>query len=84
MQGNLRDRPLLLLVLKVMRSMLWICIAGLLIVGGGIWYSITSIQGRNYEHFTGADTMLLSFIAGLTIAACLLLLGVHRMLKQNQ
>jgi len=28
--------------------------------------------------------MLLSFIAGLTIAACLLLLGVHRMLKQNQ
>ncbi len=84
MPGNLSDRPLLLLVLQVLRSMLWICIAGLILVGGGVWYSITYIQGRSFEHFTGGDTMLLSFIAGLTTAAFLLLLGVHRILKQNQ
>lgn len=75
---------MLLLVLKVMRAMLWFCIAGLLLVGGGIWYSITMVQGRAYEHFTNADTLLLSFVGGLTMVSGLLLLGVHRMLKQNR
>ncbi len=84
MQGNLKDRPLLLLVLMVMRAMLCFCIAGLLLVGGAIWYSITTVEGRTYEHFTNGDTMLLSFISALTAAAGLLLFGVHRLLKQNQ
>jgi len=84
MQGNLKDRPLLLLVLMVMRAMLWFCIAGLVLVGGGIWFSITTVEGRTYENFTNGDTLLLSFIAALTSAAGLLLLGVHRLLKQNQ
>jgi len=84
MQGNLKDRPLLLLVLMVMRAMLWFCIAGLVLVGGGIWYSITTVEGRTYEHFTNGDAMLLSLIAALTTAAGLLLLSVHRLLKQNQ
>jgi len=84
MQGNLKDRPLLLLVLMVMRAMLWFCIAGLVLVGGGIWFSITTVEGRTYENFTNGDTLLLSCFAALTSAAGLLLLGVHRLLKQNQ
>ncbi len=73
-----------MLVLRVMRAMLWCCIAGLIFVGGAIWYSITTVQGRAYEQFTNGDTLLLSFIAVLTTISCLLLLGVHRMLRQNR
>jgi hypothetical protein len=81
MPDDLNMRPMLLLILKIMRAMLWFCIAGLVLVGGGIWYSVTKVQGRAYEHFTNADTVLFSFIAGLTIIAALLLIGVHRMLR---
>ncbi|MEO1161741.1 MAG: hypothetical protein AAFW74_15040, partial [Pseudomonadota bacterium] len=61
MSGDLSQRPFLLLILKVMRAMLWFCIAGLLLVGGGIWYSVTTIENRPYEHFTSGDIGLFSF-----------------------
>jgi hypothetical protein len=83
MSGDLKQQPFLLLILKVMRAMLWCCIAGLLVVGGGIWYSITKVQPRVDGHFTTADIWLFSFIAGLVIITGLLLIGVHRTLRQN-
>jgi hypothetical protein len=83
MSGDLNQWPFLLLILKVMRAMLWFCIAGLLLVGGGIWYSITKIQPRADEHFTSADIWLFSFIAGLVVITGLLLTGVHRMLREH-
>ncbi|MGI9511591.1 MAG: hypothetical protein ACR2OL_01700 [Anderseniella sp.] len=83
MPGDLKQQPFLLLVLKVMRVMLWSCIAALLLVGGGIWYSITKVQTRAVEDFTGADVWLFAFIAGLVVISGLLLIGVHRMLRQN-
>lgn len=69
--------------MKVMRAMLWCCIAGLMLVGGGIWYSITKVQIRPDEHFTNADIGLFSFIAGLVVISGLLLMGVHRMIRQH-
>ncbi len=83
MSGDLNQRPFLLLILKVMRAMLWFCIAGLALVGGGIWYSVTTIQKRPYEQFTSSDVWLFSFIAGLALVACLLLIGIHRMLRRH-
>jgi len=84
MPDDLNMRPMLLLILKVMRPMLWFCIVGLVLVGGGIWYSVTKVQGRAYEQFTNADTVLFSFIGGLTLVAGLLLIGVHRMLRPHE
>lgn len=83
MTGDLHQRPFLLLIMKVMRVMLWCCIAALLLVGGGIWYSITKVQTRVDDQFTSADIWLFSFIAGLVVIAVLLLVGVHRMLRQH-
>lgn len=83
MVDELNQRPFLLLILKVMRAMLWFCIAGLLLVGGAIWYSVTEIQPRANDQFTSADIGLFSFIAGLVAIAGLLLIGVHRMLRQH-
>ena len=82
MSGDLNQRPFLMLILKVMRVMLWICIAGLLLVGGAIWYSVTTVQGRDYAQFTNADSALFAFIAGLAVFAGLLVIGVHRMLRK--
>lgn len=82
MSGDLNQRPFLMLILKVMRVMLWICIAGLLLVGGAIWYSVTTVQGRGYAQFTSTDSALFAFIAGLAVFAGLLVIGVHRMLKE--
>ncbi len=81
MTGNLSDRPFLHLLMKIMRIMLWGCIVSLFVVGGAIWYSVTSVQGRAYEQFTSGDTMLFSFIAGLIVLSALLLFGVSRMLS---
>ncbi|MEM9471617.1 MAG: hypothetical protein AAGA00_06650 [Pseudomonadota bacterium] len=83
MPGDLSQQPFLLLILKVMRVMLWFCIAALLLVGGGIWYSITTIQVRTDGQLTNADIWLFSFIAGLVVITGLLLIGVHRLLRQN-
>ena len=83
MSGDLNKQPFLLLILKVMRVMLWICIAGLVLVGGAIWYSVTEIQPRTNDQFTSADIWLFSFIAGLVVISGLLLIGVHRMLRQH-
>jgi hypothetical protein len=83
MSGNMNQRPFLLLIMKIMRVMLWCCIASLLLVGGGIWYSVTKVQARAYEQFTNADIGLFSFIAGLIVISGLLLVGVHRMIRRH-
>jgi len=83
MSGDFNQRPFLLLIMKVMRVMLWCCIASLLLVGGGIWYSVTIVQARPYEQFTNTDMGLFSFIAGLVLISCLLLVGVHRMIRRH-
>jgi hypothetical protein len=49
MSGNLKDRPFLLLMLRVMRVMLGICAATLVVVGGAIFYSVTKVQGRKRQ-----------------------------------
>jgi hypothetical protein len=49
MSGNLKDRPFLLLMLRVMRVMLGICAATLVVVGGAIFYSVTKVQGRERQ-----------------------------------
>ncbi len=83
MPGDLSQQPFLLLILKVMRVMLWFCIAALLLISGGIWYSITRFQVRADGQLTSADIWLFSFIAGLIVIAGALLIGVHRLLRQN-
>ena len=83
MSDDFNRRPFLLLIMKVMRVMLWCCIASLLVVGGGIWYSVTKVQARPYEQFTNADIGLFSFIAGLIVISGLLLVGVHRMIRRH-
>ena len=83
MPSDLKQQPFLLLVLKVMRVMLWTCIAALVLVGGGIWYSITKVQSRADDTFTSEDIWLFSFIAGLVVITVLLLIGVHRLIRQN-
>ncbi len=83
MPVGLNQRPLLVLILKVMRAMLWFCIAGLVLVGSGIWYSVTEVQGRAYHQFTSADIFVFSFVAGLTLIAGLLLIGIHGLLRQH-
>ncbi|NNJ73875.1 MAG: hypothetical protein HKP56_01815 [Anderseniella sp.] len=79
----MNQRPFLLLIMKIMRVMLWCCIASLLLVGGGIWYSVTKVQARSYEQFTNADIGLFSFIAGLIVISGLLLVGVHGMIRRH-
>jgi hypothetical protein len=83
MSDDFNRRPFLLLIMKVMRVMLWCCIASLLVVGGGIWYSVTKVQARPYEQFTNADIGLFSFIAGLIVISGLLLVGVHQMIRRH-
>ena len=83
MAGDLNQQPFLLLILKVMRAMLWFCIAGLLLVGGGIWYSITQVQQGTDNGLASTDIWLFSFIAALVAISGLLLLGVHRMLTRQ-
>jgi MFS family permease len=65
MSGNLKDRPFLLLMLRVMRVMLGICAATLVVVGGAIFYSVTKVQGRSVSELTGAETTGLGIIAFL-------------------
>ena len=83
MPGGLSQQPFLLLILKVLRVMLWFCIAVLLLVAGGIWYSITKVQPRTADGLTSQDIWVFSFIAGLVVITGLLLVGVHRLLRQN-
>jgi len=75
MSGNLTDRPFLLLIMRVLRVMLWFCIASLVLVSGAIWYSVS--QG-----FSEMENQPLPFIALLIVVAAIILFGVSRMLKQ--
>ena len=83
MPGHLKDRPLLLLLLRVMRVMLGLCAATLLIVGGAIYYSITSVQGRGLAELTTSETAGLGIICGLLIISLVMMIAASRILRQN-
>ena len=83
MAGNLQDRPFLLLLLRVMRTMLALCGAALVIVAGAMWYSITAVQGRGIGSLSGSETVGLGLIALLLVACAVLFAAAGRTLRQN-
>jgi DMSO/TMAO reductase YedYZ heme-binding membrane subunit len=83
MSGNLKDRPFLLLMLRVMRVMLGICAATLVVVGGAIFYSVTKVQGRGVSELTGAETTGLGIIAFLLLVSLVMTVLATRILRQN-
>jgi DMSO/TMAO reductase YedYZ heme-binding membrane subunit len=83
MSGNLKDRPFLLLMLRVMRVMLGICAATLVVVGGAIFYSVTKVQGRDVSELTGAETTGLGIIAFLLLVSLVMTVLATRILRQN-
>lgn len=84
MAGNLQDRPFLLLILRVMRPMLALCAAACALVGGALWYSITSLQGRDLETLTSAEMVGLGFLAAIVVICATLFVAAGRILRQNQ
>lgn len=83
MSGNLKDRPFLLLMLRVMRVMLGICAATLVVVGGAIFYSVTKVQGRDVSQLTSAETTGLGIIAFLLLVSLVMTVLATRILRQN-
>jgi DMSO/TMAO reductase YedYZ heme-binding membrane subunit len=83
MSSNLKDRPFLLLVLRVMRVMLGICAATLVVVGGAIFYSVTKVQGRSVSELTGSEAIGLGFIAFLLLVSVVMAIMATRILRQN-
>lgn len=83
MSGNLKDRPFLLLMLRVMRVMLGICAATLVVVGGAIFYSVTKVQGRSASELTNAETTGLGIIAFLLLVSLVMTVLATRILRQN-
>lgn len=83
MSGNLKDRPFLLLMLRVMRAMLGICAATLVVVGGAIFYSVTKVQGRGVNQLTGAETTGLGIITFLLLVSLVMTVLATRILRQN-
>ncbi len=84
MAGNLQDRPFLLLILRVMRPMLALCAAACALVGGALWYSITSVQGRGLETLTSAEMVGLGFLSAIVVICAALFVAAGRILRQNQ
>jgi len=83
MSSNLKDRPFLLLVLRVMRAMLSICAVTLAVVGGAIFYSVTKVQGRSASELTGSETIGLGIIAFLLLVSVVMAVMATRILRQN-
>lgn len=84
MTGNLQDRPFLLLILRVMRPMLALCAAACALVGGALWYSITSVQGRGAGTLTSGETVGLGLLAAIVVICAVLFIAAGRILRQNQ
>lgn len=84
MAGNLQNRPFLLLILRVMRPMLALCAAACALVGGALWYSITSVQGRGIDSLTSAETVGLGLLAAIVVVCAVLFIAAGRILRQNQ
>jgi DMSO/TMAO reductase YedYZ heme-binding membrane subunit len=84
MSGNLKDRPFLLLMLRVMRVMLGICAATLVVVGGAIFYSVTKVQGRERQRADWCrDDIGLGIIAFLLLVSLVMTVLATRILRQN-
>jgi hypothetical protein len=84
MAGNLQDRPFLLLILRVMRPMLALCAAACALVGGALWYSITTVQGRGMDTLTAAETVGLGLLIIVVVVCAALYIAAGRMVRQNQ
>ena len=78
------NQPFLLLILRVMRTMLVICAAALIFVGGAILYSITQVQGRALDSLSGKDLTGLLIIGGLLVVSLVIFFGAGRLLRQNE
>ncbi len=83
MSGNLQDRPLLLLLMRVLRIMLAVATAAITVVGGAIIYSITSVQNRSLDDLTAAETTAFVMLAGFVVISVALIIATTRILRQN-
>lgn len=83
MTGNLRDRPFLLLMMRVLRVMLAVCAVTMIVVGGAIYYSVTKVQGRGLDNLTPAETTGLSLLAVLLLVSVVMSVVATRILRQN-
>ncbi len=83
MAGNLQDRPFLLLLLRVTRTLVALCAAALITVTGALWYSITAVQGRGLSSLSGGETVGLGVIGVLLVTCAMLFAAAGRILRQN-
>lgn len=70
-------------MLRVMRVMLGICAAAMVVVGGAIIYSITSVQGRRLDSISAAEATGLTILCVMLAASIAMMLAATRILRQN-
>jgi hypothetical protein len=83
MSGNLRDRPFLLLLMRVLRIMLAVSAVAMIVVGGAIIYSITSVQKRSLDSLTAAETTAFILLGIFALVSVLMIAATTRILHQN-
>lgn len=83
MSGNLRDRPFLLLLMRVLRVMLLISTAAIIVVGGAIIYSITSVQKRSLDTLSAAETTAFILLGVFALVSVVMVFATSRILRQN-
>jgi hypothetical protein len=83
MSGNLRDRPFLLLLMRVLRIMLAVSAVAMIVVGGAIIYSITSVQERSLDSLTAAETTAFILLGIFALVSVLMIAATTRILHQN-
>ena len=83
MSGNLRDRPFLLLLMRVLRIMLAVSAVAMIVVGGAIIYSITSVQKRSVDSLTAAETTAFILLGIFALVSVMMIAATTRILHQN-
>jgi hypothetical protein len=83
MSGNLRDRPFLLLLMRVLRIMLAVSAVAMIVVGGAIIYSITSVQKRSLDSLTAAETTAFILLGIFALVSVMMIAATTRILHQN-
>ena len=83
MNGNLRDRPFLLLLMRVLRVMLAISTVAMIVVGGAIVYSIASVQKRSLDSLTSAEMTAFILLGIFALVSVIMVIATNRILRQN-
>lgn len=83
MSGNLRDQPFLLLLMRVLRIMLAVSAVAMIVVGGAIIYSITSVQKRSLDSLTAAETTAFILLGIFALVSVMMIAATTRILHQN-